>query len=159
SEERSPAHRANALPARKPWENCTLPASLPELKRLVVRATNWVGDAVMSLPALRAIRDRFPHAHIAVLALPWVADLYGREPFCDEVIPYSATRGPRDWTGKWRLAQELRRRSFDGAILLQNAFEAALVAWLARIPVRIGYARDGRTLLLTHPVPVPPKGS
>lgn len=125
---------------------------------MLVRATNWVGDAVMSLPALRAIRARFPDAHIAVLALPWVADLYGREPFCDEVIPYTATRGARDWQGKWKLAQELRAREFEAAILLQNAFEAAFVTWLAGIPLRIGYNRDGRGLLLTHRVAVPHKG-
>src|SRR5258708_26333286 len=52
----------------------------------------------------------------------------------------------------------LRRRKFDCAILLQNAFEAALIAWLARIPVRIGYDRDGRRLLLTKAVAVPKRG-
>jgi heptosyltransferase-2 len=135
-----------------------LARTLPEIENLVVRATNWVGDAVMSLPALRALRDRYPQAHIAVLALPWVADLYGREPFCDEVIPYTPQRGARDWTGKWNLASQLRSRRFDAAILLQNAFEAALITWLARIPIRIGYNRDGRGALLTHAIPVPEKG-
>lgn len=131
---------------------------IPHLKKLLVRATNWVGDAVMSLPALRAIRSRFPDAHISVLALPWVADLYGREPFCDEVIPYTATRGARDWQGKWQLAQDLRGRHFEAAILLQNAFEAAFVTWLAGIPIRLGYSRDGRGPLLTHRIAVPHKG-
>lgn len=112
----------------------------------------------MGLPALRAIRTRFPDAHISVLALPWVADLYGREPFCDEVIPYTATRGARDWQGKWQLAQDLRARQFDAAILLQNAFEAAFITWLAGIPIRLGYNRDGRGFLLTHGIPVPDKG-
>lgn len=131
---------------------------IPHLKRLLVRATNWVGDAVMSLPALRAIRTRLPDAHISVLALPWVADLYGREPFCDEVIPYTATRGARDWQGKWQLAQDLRARQFEAAILLQNAFEAAFITWLAGIPIRLGYSRDGRGPLLTHGIAVPQKG-
>ena len=54
-----------------------------------MRATNWVGDAVMSLPALRALRQRFPQAHISILAKPWAADLYRREPFCYELIPYT----------------------------------------------------------------------
>jgi heptosyltransferase-2 len=128
-----------------------------EYRKIVVRATNWVGDAVMSLPALRALRDRFPHAEIAILARPWVADLYGREPFCDRLIPYTAEKGARDLAGKWRAAQALRREQFDCAILLQNAFEAALVAWLAGIPERIGYDRDGRGRLLTQAVAVPPK--
>lgn len=112
----------------------------------------------MSLPALRVIREEFPQAHISVLALDWVADLYAREPFADEVIPYTAVRGARDWQGKLRLASELRTQRFDAAILLQNAFEAALIAWLARIPIRIGYNRDGRRLLLTQAVPVPKEG-
>jgi heptosyltransferase-2 len=135
-----------------------LPEELTNVKRLLVRATNWVGDAVMSLPTLRALRQRFPGTRISILALDWVAGLYSREPFADEVIPYSAQRGARDWSGKLRLAARLRERRFDAAILLQNAFEAALIAWLARIPVRIGYSRDGRGLLLTHPVAVPKKG-
>ena len=122
-----------------------------------MRATNWVGDAVMSLPALRALRDRFPEAHIAVLARPWVADLYAREPL-DRVIPYTAARGWGDWSGKIAAAQRLREERFDCTILLQNAFDAALVAWMARIPERIGYARDGRGLLLTRAIAAPKAG-
>ncbi len=129
-----------------------------DFTRILVRAANWLGDAVMSLPALRAIRERYPEAHIAILARPWVADLYAREPFADRVIAYTAGRGARDLAGKWRAARALAAQRFDCAILLQNAFEAALVAWLARIPRRIGYDRDGRGLLLTDAVPVPKPG-
>jgi heptosyltransferase II len=115
-----------------------------------VRATNWIGDAVMSLPAIRAIRGIFPHADLAVLAKPWVADLYARETAIDRVIPYTG--------GRREIANRLRAERFDAAILLQNAFDAALVTWLARIPVRIGYYRDGRGPLLTHAIPVPETG-
>jgi len=104
----------------------------------------------MCLPALRAIRGRFPRAHIAILAKPAVADLYARESCADEVIRYSAT--------PWQTARDLRSRNFDCAVLLQNAFEAAWIAWLARIPNRIGYRRDGRGLLLTDAVRVPKRG-
>src|SRR5690348_13666663 len=127
-------------------------------RRILVRATNWVGDAVMSLPALDALRRRFPDAHIAILARPSVADLYVREPFADEVIPY---RAPKGWAGlqdKQMLARALRLRDFDCAILLQNAFEAAALAWMARIPERIGYNRDARGMLLTCAIPVPRSG-
>lgn len=126
--------------------------------KILVRATNWVGDAVMSLPALRAIRQRFPEAEIAVLARPWVADLYGRESWCNRIIPYTADKGVHDLPGKWRAAAGLRRERFDCAILLQNAFEAAMIACLARIPVRIGYDRDARGFLLTKAVRVPRAG-
>lgn len=108
----------------------------------------------MSLPALRALRERYPKAHIAILAKPWVGDLYGREPFCNELIPYS----PGTLNEKWAAGRALASREFDMALLLQNAFEAAAVAWAARIPERIGYARDGRSFLLTKAIPVPEPG-
>jgi len=108
----------------------------------------------MSLPALRALRQRFPQARISILAKPWVADLYRREPFCDDLIPYAA----RTMGDKWAAARALRPLQFDTAILLQNAFEAAAIASLAGIPERIGYARDGRGFLLTRAIPVPKPG-
>ncbi len=121
--------------------------------KILVRAANWVGDAVLSLPALRAIRERNPEAHIAVLARPWVAGLYCREQCCDERIT-----APRTWSGRLRLARALRQRRFDAAILLPNSFEAALVARLAGIRERIGYNRDGRGFLLTAAIPPPQPG-
>jgi heptosyltransferase-2 len=127
-------------------------------RKILVRATNWVGDAVMCVPALAALRERYPAAHIAILARPWVAGLYGREAFCDELIPYDAPGGWHALDRKWKFAGELRCRRFDCAVLLQNAFEAAALVWLARIPVRVGYARDGRSALLTHSIAVPAAG-
>jgi heptosyltransferase-2 len=125
------------------------------ISRVCVRATNWLGDAVMSLPAIRAIRQVFPHAHIALVARPWVAGLYARERSLDRIIPYPAQKG---LGAKRAFAAVLRREHFDAAILLQNAFDAALVAWLAGIPERIGYNRDARGLLLTQAIPVPEPG-
>jgi heptosyltransferase-2 len=126
-----------------------------DFERILVRATNWLGDAVMSLPALQALHARYPAARISILARPWVADLYGREPFCNEVIPYEA---PSGWAGasmKLRLARMLAARRFDASILLPNSFESAALVWAARIPVRVGYARDGRGWLLSHCIEVP----
>lgn len=131
---------------------------MKQFDRILVRAANWVGDAVMSLAALHGLREANPHAHIAILARPWVADLYGREPFCDEVIPYDVPADPRALAPRWRVARELKRRRFEAAVLLQNAFEAAAIVWAARIPVRVGYKRDGRGLLLTNAVRVPRAG-
>jgi heptosyltransferase-2 len=78
--------------------------------------------------------------------------LYGREAFCDELIPYA----PTTLAEKWQVGRALAGRGFEMAILLQNAFEAAAVAWVARIPERVGYDRDGRGFLLTKAVTVPP---
>src|SRR5262249_46870476 len=110
------------------------------------------------VPALAAIRGSFPAAEIVVLARPWVADLYAGETSIDRVIRYDAGRGLRGWEAKWKLAGELRKERFDCAILLQNAFEAALLVRLAGIPRRIGYDRDGRGWLLTDAVAVPKRG-
>ncbi len=129
-----------------------------EFSKILVRATNWIGDAVMSLPALQALRRRYPHAEISVLARPWVAGLYAREPIADRVIPYNVQPGVRGLAGDWRVARELRRQRFDAAILFQNAFRAALIVWLAGIPRRIGYNQDGRGFLLTGAIPAPRPG-
>ncbi len=125
-------------------------------KRILLRGTNWVGDAVMSIPAMKEIRRLFPEAHIALLVRPWVRDLYSAAEFVDEILVYDKDRIHRGWSGFGRLAGDLRRRRFELAILLQNAFEAALIAWCARIPARIGYARDRRSLLLTHACAIDP---
>ena len=124
--------------------------------KILVRATNWLGDAVMSLPALRALRQQFPDAGITVLARPWVASLYEGERSIDRIIPLEGAAGPRDWAVKWRLGRRLRRESFDLAVLLPNSFESAAIVWLSRARRRVGYARDGRSLLLTDAVvPLP----
>jgi heptosyltransferase-2 len=115
--------------------------------RILVQGTSWVGDAVMSLPALRALRECCPEARITLLARGWVAGLYRREPCVDEVLPAH---------GLLRQTWELRRRRFDAAIVLPNSFRTALVARLAGAERRIGYDRDGRRSLLTDPI-APPK--
>jgi heptosyltransferase-2 len=127
--------------------------------KILVRATNWVGDAVMSLPALAALRAHFPSAHIAMLARPWVADLYRHEPFADEIIPYQPGSGWQGIQNRRAAARALQQQQFDCALLLQNAFDAAFITWLARIPRRIGYARDGRGLLLTDAIARPRRGA
>lgn len=126
--------------------------------KLLIRATNWVGDAILSIPALAAIRRRWPSAEISILARPWVADLYRNQGLSDRLIVYDALGKYRGLAGREALAKELRNEKFDSAILLQNAFDAAWLTWRAGIPERIGYARDGRSLLLTRAIEVPRAG-
>ena len=123
---------------------------------LLVRATNWLGDAVMTTPALAAVREGFPDARIVLLARPLVAELFRHHPDVDEVMLYERPGRHEGALGRLRLAGEVRRRRFDGALLLQNAFDAALIAFLGRIPERAGYPTDGRRILLTLPVPLTP---
>jgi heptosyltransferase II len=125
-------------------------------RKILIRGTNWVGDAVMSVPAMKEIRRIFPDAHISLLVRPWVCDVYGAVEFVDEILEYDKQGIHRGLSGFRRLIAELKNRQFDLAILLQNAFEAAFIAWCARIPRRIGYACDGRSILLTDACPIDP---
>ena len=126
--------------------------------KIMIRATNWVGDAIMALPAIRAVRARFPQAEIAIVARPYVADTYRHQKVADRLIPYDVRGEHAGISGRERLAAELRAQKFDVALLLQNAFDAAWLAWRAGFPERIGYARHGRSVLLTKAVPVPQPG-
>ncbi|NOT61277.1 MAG: lipopolysaccharide heptosyltransferase II [Acidobacteria bacterium] len=121
---------------------------MAEIKRILVRGTNWLGDAVMTTPALRQLRTAFPSAHIALLVTPLTAGLFEGCSFVDEVLPY---RRKEDGVAAFiKAVHDIRARKFDAALLFQNAFEAALLAWLGRVPLRIGYAMHGRAVLLTH---------
>jgi lipopolysaccharide heptosyltransferase II len=126
--------------------------------KLLIRATNWVGDAIMALPALRAVRERFPEAHVAILALPYVAKIYEGQGIADELIGYDRSGKHAGIMGREKLASRLKESNFEQALLLQNAFEAAWIVWRAGIPRRIGYDRDGRGILLNRAVPVPRNG-
>ncbi|MFH0731005.1 MAG: lipopolysaccharide heptosyltransferase II [Pseudomonadota bacterium] len=123
---------------------------LTHVQRILIRSANWVGDAIMTTPAIRAIRRNYPSARITLLAKPWVAPVFAHNPDIDELMVYQANARHGGRTGLWRLAADMRRRRFDLAILFQNAFEAALLSFLARIPKRMGFTTDGRTALLTR---------
>ncbi len=125
------------------------------VRRLLVRSANWIGDAVMTTPALKAVRELFCNAEITILAKPLVAPLFEHSPRVDQVFIYDGEGRHRGISGKLRLAAELSKEGFDAALLFQNAFEAAFITAAARIPVRIGFNTDARGLLLTHPVKNP----
>ena len=108
----------------------------------------------MTTPALKAVRESFPNAKITVVANPLVAKLFEFHPDCDRVVIFDKTGAHKGALGFWRFCQGLRRERFDIAILFQNAIEAAFMAFLAGVPCRMGYATDGRHLLLTHPVAI-----
>ena len=129
------------------------------IRRIVVRGPNWLGDAVMCEPALSQLPVLFPQAEITLLVKPAIADLLAQHPAVNRTLVYDDRGRHAGLTGKWTLSGVLRRHRFDLAILFQNAFEAALISFLAGIPRRFGYATDGRSLLLTDPVVVPPRSA
>ena len=121
--------------------------------RILIRSVNWVGDAVLTLPALEAVRRRFPSAEIAVLAKGWVAGLFRGHPAVNRILEYRPEGEHGGLLGLLRLAQAVRALEADLALILPNSFEAALVPWLAGVPRRVGCVSDGRGFLLTHGLP------
>jgi heptosyltransferase-2 len=124
-------------------------------RRIVIAAPNWLGDAVMGLPALRAVRTSAPGAHLAVAARPSVAALYAMVPEVDAVVPL-APRARLTRPSAWRPdVDRLAVERFDLAVLLPNSLLSAWVARQAAIPERWGYAAQGRGWLLTRRVKRP----
>lgn len=123
------------------------------MNSVLIRATNWIGDSIMSLPALKELRRLYPQTRLTVLAKPWVSDIYATKGLADEVVLFERN-AYTDVRAIVQLSRRLRQYNFDCALLFQNAFEAAVIARLAGIPVRIGYDTDHRGFLLTRPIPV-----
>jgi heptosyltransferase-2 len=129
------------------------PIKPERIQRLLIRSANWIGDAVMTTPAIRMIRKGFPNTHISLLAKPWVSPVFENSEHIDQLLIYDGEKRHKGFSGKFRLARDLKKYKFDVAILMQNAFEAAFITFLSGIPIRIGYNTDARRLLLTHAVP------
>ena len=118
-----------------------------------MRGVNWVGDAVMTVPALRELRRVLPGAHVTLSTRAWAEGIFEGADFIDEMLVVDGKKGRA--ASVFAEAREWRRRRFDLAILFPNAFAPALTSLLARVPSRVGYATDGRSPLLTHALPVP----
>jgi heptosyltransferase-2 len=125
--------------------------SRESINKIVVRAPNWVGDAVMCVAALRELRTLFPHAHITIVSKPGTSDVFRDADFVDELLVYER----RGLSSVWQQVREWKQHRFNLALLFQNAFEAAAISFLARVPRRIGYGTERRGFLLTHSVEVP----
>jgi len=126
-----------------------MPASNPQPRdprRVLVRGVNWLGDAVMTLPALMRLRERFPGAVISILTHSKLEDLWRGQAVVDQVITFSKD------DSILKVAGRLREQSFDVALILPSSPRSALETWLARIPERVGYARSGRNWFLTQTV-------
>jgi heptosyltransferase-2 len=128
----------------------TPPVAAPPQRVLVVQP-NWVGDAVMATPTLRAVRELYPSAHISYLLRRYVKPVYAGMPWADKLITYRTGQTDKK-AGKGQfldLAARLRARRFDMAVLLTKSFRSALVCKMAGIGRIVGYDRDGRGFLLS----------
>lgn len=117
------------------------------LKKILMRGPNWVGDSVLAIPAMKAVRARFPEAEITLLVRPWVAGVFKAASFIDRLWSEPRPAGISDWL---RITKNIREGHFDMALLFPNSFESAAMIFLGRVPRRVGYATDGRRWLLTN---------
>ncbi len=124
---------------------------------ILVFAPSWIGDAVMSLGAVRVLRRDRPEARIVALARPSLAELYDGIDEVDATLGYDPRGSDRGLSGLRAAARRIRSEGFDACLLLPNAFRAAAFARLAGIPERWGYATEGRGFLLTRRVPPAPR--
>lgn len=116
------------------------------LNKILMRGPNWVGDSVLAIPAMKAVRARFPEAEITLLVRPWVAGVFKGAPFIDRLWTEPRPAGISDWM---RITRTIRKSGFDLALLFPNSFESAAMVFFGRVPQRVGYATDGRRWLLT----------
>ncbi|RKY13815.1 MAG: lipopolysaccharide heptosyltransferase II [Planctomycetota bacterium] len=110
-------------------------------KRVLIWLPSPLGDAIMATPALREFRSLFPDASITFLGPAFTRGVLSPSPFCDEWLDLEKSF--------WKNIRQIKAGHFDTAITLKNSFGSALTLWLAEIGRRIGYARDGRSFLLT----------
>ena len=122
------------------------------IERVAVRGANWVGDAVMTVPALRELRRLLPRARLTLATRPWAEGIFAGADFVDDLMIVDRRRGAG---GFFAQVSEWRARRFDLAVIFPNAFAPALTAFAARVPFRLGYRTDGRGALLTHAVTAP----
>lgn len=115
--------------------------------RIIIRGVNWLGDAVMTTPALQRLRAANPGSHIALLTHQKLADLWQAHPSFNSVLTFAPSESV------WSIARRLREQKFDTALVLPNSPRSAFEVWLARIPQRIGYARPWRNWFLTRVIP------
>jgi heptosyltransferase-2 len=114
---------------------------------IAVFLPNWIGDAVMATPALRALRNHYAESHLTGVMKPYVAEVFAGGDWFDDIL--FANGGPRSQS-VWAVARQLRQRRIDLVVLFSNTFRSALTAWLGGCRRRIGYARYGRSFLLTE---------
>lgn len=123
------------------------------INSIVVFGTNWVGDAVMTIPALRELRRIFPDAAISLFTRSWAEGIFSNASFVDDIIAFDNSKNRVK--SVLDQARFLREGRFDAAIMFPNSFQSALTAAASGIPRRIGYNKDLRGLLLTDPLAVP----
>ena len=119
--------------------------------KIAIFLPNWIGDAVMATPVLRAVREEFRQAEIIAVLRPYVAEVLDGLQFVDRHIQHEP-RGSNSKRRGWSFVKRLRREQIDVALILPNSLRTAWLAWLSGASRRVGFDRDGRGWLLSDRV-------
>lgn len=125
-------------------------SNLRQISRILIRGVNWVGDTILTYPTVQQLKILFPKSHLAILVPSHLTDLWKTFPYVNEIIPFQKRGGIGSIWEDINLSQSLMERKFDLALILPRSFRSAFHIYLARIPIRIGYKAEGRSLFLTH---------
>ena len=126
------------------------------MRKIGLMLPNWIGDVVMATPAIRAVRQQYPHAHLLGIMRPYVAGTLSGTNWLDERLEYDPMG--KAAMGRRNLVSELRHRDLDCMLLFPNSFSSAMTAWLGGARRRVGYSRNGRAWMLSDRLSPPREG-
>lgn len=122
-----------------------------DTRTIIIKSVNWVGDAVLTTPAIHALKLRHPDARLVVVARPWVADVFRANPAVNDLW---VVNEKAHWKSYINLMRRIRRMRFDLGVCFPNSFSAAFLMFGGGVRRRIGYRRDARGVLLNQGVRV-----
>ena len=120
-----------------------------EINRILIIDLAFIGDVILATPVTRAVRSRWPEAHITMLTVPLTQSVAEMNPYVDQVMTYDKRGAHKGIKGMWRMSRELKQQGFDLAICMNFAVRGAVVSWLAGIPYRLGYDAQHGSWFLT----------
>lgn len=123
------------------------PTPDPRYKRILIVRTDRIGDLLLSTPVIKALRDSYPNAYIAVMVSPYAKDIVEGNPYCDGIISYDKEGKHKSWQRTLKFSRNLKKKKFDLAVILHPTNRVHWVAFLAGIPKRVGYGRKCGFLL------------
>jgi len=129
-----------------------LKSDFSNVNSILVRGVNWVGDTILTYPSVQGVKELFPHSRLTVLVPNHLIGLWKTFPCVDEIIPFQKRSGVGSVWEDVQISRFMRKRRFDLALIFPRSFRSAFQIYLARIPIRIGYQDEGRSLFLTHKI-------
>ena len=127
------------------------------MKRILVVGVNWLGDSLLTTPAFKAVKKKFPDSYLGVVVVERVKGVFEGNPYIDEVIVFDERGQQKGFFAKLKFIQLLRKKKFDMVFLIHRSFTRAFICFLAGIDLRIGYRRLKNSFILNKKIE-PPKG-